>query len=203
MASFLGQITSHDQTLRVGIIKAADSPHSVMFMEGDVSNKGTHDGSLQGRMVFFDVVQTNNGPTAVNISLARKRFFRPGDWLVVCLAPLTLLAATYVLQIELRCSLLLSYIISVNLLCFIIIALLGRSPLTFKTRPAELLLFLLSMAGGAASSLLASYLIPSKMRSDTGRFAMFALIVIHLITLYRLDPKIFSPESIRTILRTR
>ncbi|MCX6115467.1 MAG: hypothetical protein NTV65_09700, partial [Proteobacteria bacterium] len=124
MASFLGQITSHDQTLRVGIIKAADSPHSVMFMEGDVSNKGTHDGSLQGRMVFFDVVQTNNGPTAVNISLARKRFFRPGDWLVVCLAPLTLLAATYVLQIELRCSLLLSYIISVNLLCFIIIALL-------------------------------------------------------------------------------
>lgn len=194
--SLIGQIISHDQSLKVGIIRAQNSAHSVMFLEGDVTNRNPEAGSLVGRAVLFDVVQTPNGLAAVNITLVRKRLFRPGEWLAVLLAPLLVVGATYGLQAELGWPMIHSYLAAVNLVSFMLCIIMATRPLTYETRPAEVALFLLAAAGGAPSTLFASCLVRSKLRGDAGRFALFALIVLQLMLLYRYSPGFFTKESL-------
>lgn len=201
--SLIGQIISHDQSLRVGIIRALNSAHSVMFLEGDVTNRNPEMGSLVGRTVSFDVVQTPNGLAAVNITLVRKRLSRPGEWVVVLLAPLLVVAASYGLRAELGWPLIHSYLASINLVAFMLCIIMATRPLTYQTRPAEAALFLLAVAGGAPSTLFASCLVPSKLRSDAGRFALFALIVVQLMLLYRYYPGFFTKESLEVFLSSK
>ena len=201
--SLEGQVITHNQSLKNGAIRVDDTPHAVIFLEGDISNKPEDVGSLVGRRVRFDVVQTANGMVAVNIRLLGRRIFQPSEWLWLLAAPVLVMCGTYTLQLSLNYPLLHAYLASVNFLAFLLSAVIARRGLTYETRPAEVTLFLLALAGGSLSALVASYLIPTKFRSDAGRFALFALLVTQLIFLYRYQPLFFSQTSLEIILLKR
>lgn len=201
--SLEGQVITHDQTLKTGAIRVDDTPHAVIFLEGDIANKPADIGSLIGRKVRFDVVQTANGLIAVNIRLVRRKVFQPGEWFWVIAAPAFVGAGMYALHFAVNYPLLHAYVVSVNFNTFLMCVLLARRVEAYETRPADVALFLLAAAGGSISALVASYLVPGKLRSDAGRFALFALMVAQLILLYRYQPLFFSETSLEIILRRR
>ena len=198
--SLFGQIISHDQRLGAGVIRVENSPHSVMFKDHDVVGLTPGSEHLLGRFVFFDVVQTPDGLNGINIRLARKKLLAPGEWMVALVTPLILLATTYGLKTELGWPLLHSYLVGVNLVAFMLAIITSSRPLTYETRPSEVVLFILAAAGGALSLLFATSLVRSKMRSDIGRFALFALIVAQGMVLFKYVPGFFSKESFSIFL---
>lgn len=199
--SLEGQVITHDQSTKTGVIRIDQTAHAVVFMEGDITKLPADQGSLIGRRLLFDVIQTSNGMIAVNIRLLRHRLFQPGEWFWLLAAPALVAGGAYGLNITLDYPLLHAYVIAVNFITFLLSMVLARQPWNYGTRPAEVALFLLALGGGSLSALLASYLMPSKFRTDAGRFALFAMIVCQLIMLYRYQPTFFSEASLRIILR--
>jgi len=199
--SLLGQIVTHNQSLQSGVIAPHNATITVAFAERDISNRSPDAGSLVGRMVLFDVVQTANGLVAVNVRLVRKRVLSPGGYPILIIAPLLVLGAAYGLQYQMQWPLLHSYVVAVNLVGFMLSVVIASRPLTYGTRPADVALFVVAAAGGAISVFFASCLVRSKFRTDAGRFALFVLIVTQLILLYRYSPAFFSDESLRAFLR--
>ena len=198
--SLIGQVITHDQTRQTGVIRIHDTPQAVLFAEDDVTNMPEDIGSLVGRNVLFDVVQTANGVVAVNIRLARRKLFRPGEWLWLVAAPLLVLSGMYGLRLAVGYPFIHAYVISINFVAFLLSVILARQPMTYETKPLEVALFLVAACGGALSALVASYLVLTKFRSDAGRFALFALMVAQLILLYRYKPVFFSQTSLDIIL---
>lgn len=198
--SLIGQVITHDQTRRTGVIRIEDTPQAVLFGEEDFTNKPADIGSLIGRNVMFDVVQTASGVVAVNIRLVRRKFFRPGEWLWLVAAPLLVVIGMYVLRFAVGYPFIHAYVIAVNFVAFLLSIILGRQPMTYETRPLEISLFIVAACGGALSALVASYLVLTKFRTDAGRFALFALMVAQLILLYRYKPAFFSQTSLDIIL---
>lgn len=198
--SLFGQVISHDQRLGAGVIRVQNSPHSVMFKDHDVVGHAPGSAHLLGRFVFFDVIQTPQGLNATNVRLARKKLLAPGEWLVALATPVILLATTYGLKTELGWPVLHSYLVAVNLVAFMLAVIMASRPLTYETRPSEVVLFILAAAGGAVSTLFASCLVRSKMRSDIGRFALFALIVAQGMVLFKYFPGFFTRESFAIFL---
>jgi uncharacterized membrane protein YsdA (DUF1294 family) len=201
--SLRGQVITHDQSTKTGVIRIEDSAHAVVFMEGDITNKSPDAGSLIGRTLEFDVVQTANGLIAVNIRLTRGRMFRPGEWFWLVASPALVAGGTYALMLAVGYPLLYAYIISVNFVTFLLCVAFARRAWTYGTRPSDLALFLLALGGGAMSGLVASYLVPTKFRSDAGRFALFGLMVVQLILLHRYQPLFFTETSLQILLLKR
>ena len=196
----IGQVITHDQTRRTGVIRIEDTPQAVLFAEDDFTNKPADIGSLIGQHVMFDVVQTANGVVAVNIRLARRKIFRPGEWLWLVAAPLLVLCGMYGLRFAVGYPFIHAYVISINFVAFLLSVVLARQPMTYETRPLEISLFLVAACGGALSALVASYLVLTKFRTDAGRFALFAMMVAQMILLYRYKPAFFSQTSLDIIL---
>ena len=201
--SLRGQVITHDQSTKTGVIRIDDTAHAVVFMEGDITNKSPDAGSLIGRTLEFDVVQTANGLIAVNIRLTRSKLFRPGEWFWLIASPALVAGGTYGLMLAVDYPLLHAYVISVNFITFLLCVAFARRAWTYGTRPSDLALFLLATCGGATSALIATYLVPTKFRSDAGRFALFALMVTQLILLYRYQPLFFTETSLQILLRKR
>ncbi len=201
--SLRGQVISHEQTTKTGVIRIDDSAHVVVFMEGDIINHPQKGESLVGRGVQFDVVQTANGLIAVNIRLFRGKLFRPGEWFWVVAAPILVVAATYALRLAVGYPIIHAYLIAVNFTTFLLCFIVARHPWTYQTRPSEAALFLLAVAGGAPCALISSFLLPTKLASDAGRFAAFAMLVAQLILLYRYEPLFFTQTSLEILLLKR
>ena len=189
-----GKITSFEQEMNAGMITSHQSGHAVMFLGGDVKAGTLPLHKVVGRRVSFDIIQTAKGNMAVNVSVESTPFVRPGDHLATLVAPFLVAGTGYYFYEYIGLSLLLSYLAAVNLIGFILLICQSSRGPTYKITYSEYFLGGLAVCGSALSIFFASALVPSKWRSEAGRFALFALVVLHLITLRALEPGLMSKD---------
>lgn len=189
-----GKITSFEHEMNAGMITSHQSGHAVMFLGGDVKGSNTPLDKMVGKRVSFDIIQTAKGNMAVNVSLESTPFVRPGDRLATLVTPFLVVGTGYYFYEFIGLSLLLSYLAAVNLIGFILLICQSSRGPTYKVTYSEYLLGGLAVCGSALSIFFASALVPSKWRTEAGRFALFALVVLHLITLRAIEPGLMSKD---------
>ena len=201
--SFQGKIVSHDAQTQVGLIKPTGAAQSVMFLEGDIENRGEVSVPLVGRTVSFEVVQTDRGPVAVSINFIRGGIVRPSDWLAATLAPVLTIAATFIFQLEFEWSLIVSYLVAINMVAFLMLACQSSRPYSSTTNPADIAQFVLALAGGAAATFVGSVMFPSKWYHQAARFVLLVMVVLHCFALKTIDPTLLSKETFQHLLHTK
>jgi cold shock CspA family protein len=189
---FYGKIASFESEMNAGMITSLQSGHAVMFFGGDLQHGGTPVEKLIGRRVSFDLVQTGKGNMAVNVKVDSASIVRPGDRLATLVTPVLVGATGYYFYEYLGLTLLLSYLAAVNLVGFLLLICHSSRGPTIKTTYSELLLGALAIGGAAISIFVGSALVPCKWRTEAGRFALFALIVVHLISIRAVEPGLVS-----------
>lgn len=198
----LGKITSFEPQMNVGIITSLSSGHAVTFLGGDVAAGGVPVQQLIGKRVAFDLIQTAKGAMAINIVPDSPFTLRPGEKLAT-LVTLPLLAGTsYYLYEYLQFSLLISYLGAVNLVAFLLLVCQSSRGVSYRTSPSEFLLALLALGGAAPSVFIGSALVPTKWRSDAGRFALFAMVIVQVLAIRAVEPRLMSKQFASYIYRS-
>jgi uncharacterized membrane protein YsdA (DUF1294 family) len=131
---------------------------------------------------------------AVNVLLESTPFVRPGDRLATLVTPFLVAGTGYYFYEYIELTFLLSYLAAVNLIGFILLICQSSRGPTYRVTYSEYLLGILAVCGSALSIFFASALVPSKWRTEAGRFALFALVVLHLITLRAVAPGLMSKD---------
>lgn len=198
---YFGKVASHELESSVGIIKPNNSADGVLFLEGDIAKKPTIVGSLVGKEVSFDLVQTDRGPMAVNIVLLRSKLLRPGNAMGAILSLPLASGIGYFFWEYLRWTPLVSYLAAVNLVAFMLIVCQGNQPYSQRLRPAEIAVAAFAVAGGALAAFFATLLVPSRWYGDAGRFGLLALIVAHGFALHAIAPELFTRDAKRYLHR--
>jgi hypothetical protein len=192
-----GQIIIHDQTFGTGVIRLDNSSQTLIFLEGAISNKGSDHRSLVGRTVHFDLVETASGMQATNIRIHRESMFKAEQWFVFLAAPICIVGTTYFFTTSIGWSTLVSYLAAINLVGATMCLVMAKRRPTYDFGPGDVSLFLVAFCGGAPSVLISTSFVRSRLRSDAGRFFLFALVVAQLMLLYRSAPNFFSVETFR------
>ncbi len=199
--AYFGRITSHDIGSNAGIITPNNSGQGVIFLVGDLKNRTNVEKSLSSREVSFDIVQTERGVMAVNISLLGSRLLRPSDWLAALLAPiLATCLGMYLWEFE-RWAPLVSYLASVNLVAFLLLICQSNRSYSPRLRPSEAVVALMALAGAAIAIFLASSLVASKWRTDVGRFALLIMLLLQILFIRSIEPKLISREAAQYLFR--
>jgi uncharacterized membrane protein YsdA (DUF1294 family)/cold shock CspA family protein len=197
-----GRITSHEGGTNIGIITPNNSAQGVMFLVGDLKNRKSDEQQLSGREVSFDIVQTDRGPMAINISLLGSRLLRPSDWLAALLAPiLTTALAGYLWEFE-RWAPIVSYLAAVNLVAFLLLVCQSNRGYSPRLRPSEVVVALMAFGGAAVAIFFASSLVPNKWRTDAGRFALLIMVVLQIFVVRSIEPKLVSREASQYLFRS-
>jgi hypothetical protein len=184
----------------MGIIQPHASTQGVVFLENDVVNTHAPLHTMIGRTVAFDLIHTERGPAAVNVRISKRLLVRPGNLMGALAAPLMVALTTYLGIYQLRWPHFHSYIVSINFVSFLFVVVLSRIPFSYRLRPADVTLIGLAISGGAAGSFVASLLVPTRLRADSARFLLVALIIVHAFAAQRLDPRILSSQSWKPIV---
>ncbi len=188
--------------MNAGMITSHQSGHAVMFLGGDVKGGSPPLDKIVGKRVSFDIIQTAKGNMAVNVALETTPFVRPGDRLATLVTPFLVAGTGYYFYEFMELTLLLSYLAAVNLIGFILLICQSSRGPTYKITYSEYLLGVLAVGGSALAIFFASALVPSKWRTEAGRFALFALVVLHLIALRALEPGLISKDFKNHLYRT-
>lgn len=200
--SIVGTIVSHDESLHRGLVMPDGGPHAVPFMEGDVLNWDRRS-MLLGQKVSFGIVQTADGHVAIHIMLlaqAKRNGERFSNDIVASLvAPLLVVASTFSLEHFLGYPLVIAFLVSINFIAFITAALVAITPVTRNTSLPEAVTILMAFCGAAPAVLIATYLIPSRLRREPIVVLLFALIIIQAITAKRYFPEVYRASTWRII----
>jgi|GEM_PF-3212826 len=200
MTPLRGRIVSFDPVLRMGLIQPQESTQGVVFLERDVVNSRQPLHTKIGRVVTFDVVHTDTGAMCVNVRLIRNTVALPKNLLSIFAPPLLVALATYLCVHQLSWPPVHSYIIAVNLVSFIFVGVLVRIPPSYRLRPADITVLVLSVAGGAAAFLVASLFVPTRLRTDFARFWLILLILLHVVLIRELDADVLSRRSWKPVV---
>lgn len=195
-----GRIVSFDPVLRTGLILPDSSTQGVVFLENNVVNTRAPLHTMIGRAVVFDLIHTEHGATAVNVRITGRPLLKPGNVMGALVAPLLVALTTYACIQYLWLPPLHSYIVSINFVSFLFVIALSRIPFSYKLRPADLMAIALAIAGGASGGFVASLLVPCRFRTESARFWLVALIIVHGFTLHRLEPRILSSQSWKPLI---
>jgi uncharacterized membrane protein YsdA (DUF1294 family) len=179
-------------------------PHAIPFTEGDVLNWDRQT-TLLGQKVRFGIVQTAHGHVAIHIVIleqkTRKKVFVSNGLVASLVAPFLVGATTFCLTRFLDWPLVIAYLISVNFIAFITAVLVATMPRSHRARLPETVTILMAFCGAAPAVLIATYLIPSRLRSEPIVVLLFALIVIQVIAIKRYHPEIYRAETWRAVSR--
>lgn len=199
----IGKITSFEPQMNVGIITSLSSGHAVTFLGGDVVSRGVPVAQLVGKRVAFDLIQTAKGAMAINITPDSALSLKPGEKLA-SLVTLPLLGGTafYLYEYQ-QFSALVSYLGAVNLVAFLLLICQSSRGISQRTSPSEVLLALMALCGAAPSVFIGSALVPTKWRSDAGRFALFAMVIIQLLAVRAYEPQLISKRFADYIYRSQ
>jgi uncharacterized membrane protein YsdA (DUF1294 family) len=151
---------------------------------------------------MFEIVNTARGNMAVNVRIAVRPLIRGGDWMAAAVSPLLVCAGTWYFFESIRLSLPVAYLLAVNLVSFLMLVCHSNRGYSPRTRMSEVVLATLAVCGGAPAVFFASTLVPSKWRSDAGRFALFAMVVAQLIAVHSTAPQLLSREALGHVYRT-
>jgi uncharacterized membrane protein YsdA (DUF1294 family) len=202
--SIIGTIVSHDESLHTGLVMPDGGPHAIPFTEGDVLNWDRQT-TLLGQKVRFGVVQTAHGHVAIHIVIlqqtTRKKILVSNGAIASLVAPLLVGAATFCLSRFLDWPLAIAYLITVNFIAFVTAVLVATTPRSARARLPEAVTILVAFCGGAPAVLIATYLIPSRLRSEPIVVLLFALVVIQVIAIKRYHPEVYRAETWRAVSR--
>jgi Na+-transporting NADH:ubiquinone oxidoreductase subunit NqrB len=184
----------------MGLIQPQESTQGVVFLERDVVNSRQPLHTKIGRVVTFDLVHTDTGAMCVNVRLIRSTTALPKNLLSIFAPPLLVALATYLCVHQLSWPLPHSYIIVINLVSLIFVNVLARIPPSYRLRPADITVLVLSVAGGAAAFLVASLFVPTRLRTDFARFWLIVLIILHVVLIRELEPDLLARRSWKPII---
>lgn len=192
---FLGTIVSYDAANTAGLIALEGSMDSVVFLGNDVQFKWR--GSLVGRKVTFEAVNTRDGPLAVNI----RSFQEPRPSINgIFIAPVAIAAVAGLTAAGIHLAhaeLLFSYFVAVNAVVAMFILFGGNLPRGSKV--ADFSLWIMVFGGGALALLLTFSMYFGQFRKDAVRLFVAVLAIGHILLIRELRPELFTRTTLKKL----